>query len=283
MRRKNKIDKKYIVLIIIGSIILLLALFAFTLRDERKLNPVEKIIKDSVYFVTNIVTYPFDYIAKNINEFIVLKDVYKENEILKQNIDRYDYIYTQNQELKRQNDEMKKLLDIEYTIDEYDYINASIIERNLAYWYDTITINKGSSHGIEKNMAVITSNGLIGKVTKTSYFTSDVKLITSNNSNNKISVLISNKDKVSYGVLSGYDEEKNLLLIEGISDTTKIENDSLIYTSGLNNMLPSGILIGKVKTTTKDSYGLSIIVKATPSSNPNDLVMVSILKRKGEK
>ena len=71
-------------------------------------------------------------------------------------------------------------------------MNASVISRNVGYWFNTITINKGSHSGVEKDMVVINSKGLIGRVIKTTSFTSDVRLITTSDTNNKISVHVSN-------------------------------------------------------------------------------------------
>jgi len=158
-KNKRKLEAKYIILIIVGTIILLLSIYAYIIKDKRELNKFEQILKDSVLFVENIVLFPFRYVNDGIIEFINLKDVYKENEILKKNLDRYDMIYTQNQELKKQIEELKELTNIDYVLSDYEYLNAAVINRNLGYWYDTVTINKGSSDGIKKNMAVITSKG----------------------------------------------------------------------------------------------------------------------------
>jgi len=282
-KNKNKLETKYIILIVIGSIIILLSIYAYIIKDKRNLNKVEQILKDSVLFVENIVLSPFRYITKEINEFINLKDVYKENEILKKNLDRYDLIYTQNQELKKQIEELKEITNIDYVLTDYEYLNAAVINRNLGYWYDTITINKGEKDGIRKNMAVITSKGLVGKITKTTSFNSEVKLITSSNSNNRISVIIDNNGEKSYGILSGYDEKENLLTIEGISDNKEITKDAIAYTSGLNDLFPSGIRIGTVKQIEKDNYGLSRIVYIEPASKLGELNLVTVLKRKDDK
>jgi len=282
-KNKNKLETKYIILIVIGSIIILLSIYAYIIKDKRNLNKAEQILKDSVLFVENIVLSPFRYITKEINEFINLKDVYKENEILKKNLDRYDLIYTQNQELKKQIEELKEITNIDYFLTDYEYLNAAVINRNLGYWYDTITINKGEKDGIRKNMAVITSKGLVGKITKTTSFNSEVKLITSSNSNNRISVIIDNNGEKSYGILSGYDEKENLLTIEGISDNKEITKDAIAYTSGLNDLFPSGIRIGTVKQIEKDNYGLSRIVYIEPASKLGELNLVTVLKRKDDK
>lgn len=282
-KNKQKIETKYIILIIIGVVILLLSIYAYIIKDKRELNKVEKLLKDTVIMTENIVLFPIRYVTNGIIEFINLKDVYKENEILKKNLDRYDMIYTQNQELKKQIEELKELTNIDYVLTDYEYLNAAVINRNLGYWYDTITINKGSKDGIKKDMAVITSKGLVGKITKTTSFNSEVKLITSSNSNNRISVIIDNNGEKSYGILSGYDEKKNLLTVEGISDNKEIKENSIAYTSGLNDLFPSGIRVGIVKDVKKDNYGLSKIVYIEPVSNLGELNVVSILKRKDDK
>lgn len=281
-RRKN-LEPKYIILIIIGGVILLLSIFAFIIKDKRNLSKPEQILKDSIIFVENIVLWPFKYIGNEISELINLKDVYKENQILKSNLERYDLIYTQNNELKKEIKALKEEMNIDYMLTEYEYLKATVVNRNVGYWYDTITINKGSNDGIEKDMAVITSKGLIGKVTKTTNFNSDVKLITSNNSNNKISVIINNDGNELYGILNGYDNKNNTLSVEGISDNSEIKQDSIVYTSGLNDLFPSGIIIGKVKNVEKDNYGLSKNVNVTPTNNMSDITVVSILKRKDNK
>lgn len=45
---------------------------------------------------------------------------------------------------------MKEELNIEYTLSDYEYLNATVISRNIGYWYNIITIDKGSYNGVEK-------------------------------------------------------------------------------------------------------------------------------------
>ena len=279
----NRFETKYIILIIIGVLILLLSIYTYIIKDKRELNKIEQILKNSVLFVENIVLFPFRYVTNEVIEYINLKNVYEENKILKENLDRYDFIYTQNQELKKQIDELKEITGINYVLTDYEYLNAAVINRNLGYWYDTITINKGTKDGIKKDMTVITSNGLVGKITKTTSKNSEVKLITSSNSNNRISVIIDNNGVQSYGILSGYDEKYNLLTVEGISDNKEIPNDAIAYTSGLNDLFPAGIRIGVVKDVKKDNYGLSKIVYIEPADDIGKLNLVTVLKRKDDK
>ena len=281
-KKKNNIPKKYILVIIIILIIILLVIFSVTLKEDRKLNKVESLFKDGFTYIENIITYPFNYVSDNIKSYKKLKDVEKSNDVLETSIDRIDSIEAENIELRRQLDALKEELNINYTLSDYEYLNATVISRNVGYWYNKLTINKGSYNGVEKDMVVISSKGLIGRVVKTSTFTSDVRLITTSDTNNKISVHVSNGDNNLYGVINGYDYKKSVLELEGISNTKDVNVGDYVYTSGLGGIFPAGILIGTVTEITTDSYDLAKIMKVTPSVDFTDINHVSILKRKSD-
>ncbi len=281
-RKKQSISKKYILILIIILIILLLIIFSFTLKEDRKLSKAESLLKDGLTYSEKIITYPFNYIKENIKEYKKLKDVNKNNNILETSIDRIDSIEAENIELRRQLETLKEELNINYTLSDYKYLNATVVSRNVGYWHNKITINKGTYNGVEKDMVVISSKGLIGKVIKTSTFTSDVRLITTSDTSNKISVHISNGDNNLYGLINSYDYNKNVLELEGISNTKDVNIGDYVYTSGLGGVFPTGILIGIVEEITTDSYDLAKIIKVKPSADFNDINYVSILKRKSD-
>ena len=281
-RKKQSISKKYILILIIILIILLLIIFSFTLKEDRKLSKAESLLKDGLTYSEKIITYPFNYIKENIKEYKKLKDVNKNNNILETSIDRIDSIEAENIELRRQLEKLKEELNINYTLSDYEYLNATVVSRNVGYWHNKITINKGTYNGVEKDMVVISSKGLIGKVIKTSTFTSDVRLITTSDTSNKISVHISNGDNNLYGLINSYDYNKNVLELEGISNTKDVNIGDYVYTSGLGGVFPTGILIGIVEEITTDSYDLAKIIKVKPSADFNDINYVSILKRKSD-
>lgn len=281
-KKKKSIQKKYIVIIIIALIIVILAFFSLTLKEDRKLNPVESLIKDALTYTGKVICYPFNYINNKIDEYKELKNIKKENDILTTSIDRIDSIEAENIELRRQLESLKEELNIEYTLTDYEYLNATVISRNIGFWYNTITIDKGTYSGVQKDMVVINSKGLIGRVINTTAFTSNIKLITTSDTNNKISVHITSGGFDLYGLINNYNYETNTLEVEGISNTKDVNIGDFVYTSGLGGIFPSGILIGKVTEITTDSYDLAKIIKVTPSVDFTDINYVSILKRKSE-
>lgn len=277
-KRKKRLDKKNIILIIIVVLLILFVVFLKTFNDNKRNNFITSLIKDSVVSIQKVIYTPFNYISKTINNYSDLVDIKKEYDILKKNVDKIDALETENIELRKEIESLKKELDIDYVLSDYESMNATIVSRNVSSWYNTITIDKGTYSGVEVDMVVVNSSGLIGKIINTTTFTSTVKLITTTSSNNKISVAITNDDNKLYGLINGY--SKNLLEVEGISNTDEVRIGDKVYTSGLGGLFPSGILIGTVDSISTDEYDLAKIIKVTPSANFNDLNYVSVLKRK---
>lgn len=214
------------------------------------------------YYLKDLIIYPV--LALNDNDSI---DYSKE--LLMQIIN----------ELRSDLASIKELNNIKTVNSEFEFINASVIERNRMYWFNSLKLDKGTSDGIEVDMAVINENGLIGRINKVSKYTSEVKLITTNDVNNKISVVIINGEEKTYGIMSGYDNTQDCLLITLTNKNIEIKNDSVVQTSGMGGIFPSGILIGKVVNSTLDKYEVSKIVSVKPVISFNNLKYVSVLKR----
>ena len=279
-KKKKDIPKKYIVIFIIALIIIIFVIFSFTLKEDRKLSKVESFFKDALVYTEKIISYPVRLISSKITDYNELKNVEEDNDVLESSLDRVSSIEAENMELRRELEKLKEELNIEYNLIDYEYLNATVVTRNVGFWYNTITIDKGTYNGVEKDMVVINSKGLIGKVIKTSTFTSDVRLITTSDTNNKISVHISNGVYNLYGLINSYDYSDNYLEVEGISNTKDVRVGDYVYTSGLGGIFPSGILIGTVSEISTDSYDLAKIIRVTPAVDFTDINYVSILKRK---
>lgn len=255
MKKKN-IKKRKKLIITFSIIILFFISIAFTIKDNRNLTQLEKILKNSISFINKITLYPF----KNSNE-----------------LNTKNTNQTEIDNLKKEIQELKDSLELNTLISDYEKINATVINRNLGYWYDTVIIDKGSSSGIKENMAVTTKQGLIGKIIKTTRNTSTVKLLTSD-TNNKVSIQIKTKEGYLYGILNSKTDD-NYYIVEGISNTRNLDIGSLVSTTGKGDIFPSGILIGEVFEINKDNFDLEAIIKVKPSINIDNFNYVTVLRR----
>ena len=260
MLKKNKNNKK-IYIIVISIVIFLLLLISLCIN--RNGNYKGNIFKDGAILIQKIVIKPFTMLNKDKGM--------KQNEsyLIQKNV---------NASLEKEIQELKDALELNKTLTEYTPINATILSRNRSYWFNTITIDKGLSSGIKKNMAVITKNGLIGKITKTSDNSSEVKLITSDDINFKVSVAIKTNEVDNYAILNGYDKSTGLIKASGIDKTTEVKKDDIVLTSGLGEIFPGGIYVGVVDKVESDKYNLSKIIYVKTMQNFNDIHYVTVLK-----
>ena len=276
-KRKNNSKKKYIIAISIFVVIIFA--IVVNLNPNRNLTFVEKAFKDGVLFVEKIIKYPFNYLNDVNNKRKEKKEMYNEYSRLKEQVESFDSLISEKQELEKQLSDLKKLMDINSNLNGYIPINATVINRNIDYFSQELTIDKGSNDGILEGMSVTVNSGLIGKIVKTTNFTSTVRLLTYENPPEKLSVKIKLEDKYVYGLLVGYNKDNQTYKIEGISENDDIEINSYVTTTGLGNNFPSGILIGKVSGVTTDSFDLTKIVEVKSDVEFNDLVYVRVLKR----
>lgn len=243
------------------------------------MNKKNKAYKGTVIVFLLIVFFGMLYLSfnKNINiSLTYLKDIiYKpftditnnKSDIIGKNI---------NSELVDENNSLKNIASIENSLSDFKKINATIIERNNSFWLDSMTLNKGKKDGVDIGMAVVVGEGLIGRISTITNNTSKVKLITSGDNNNKISVKFKNGDKYVYKIL---ELEGESLVIKGIDNNINIGTNIPVLTSGLSDIYPSGIIIGTIFKTENDKYNVSKKLYVKSKVDFENLRFVTILER----
>ncbi|EMT46336.1 rod shape-determining protein MreC [Anoxybacillus flavithermus] len=271
------LNKRLIILLV--SLMILVALIGFSLKDRSELTWMEKFVKDTVVFMQSIVHKPAQLVAgffENVND---LRHTYEENKRLKAHLEQYVLLQSEVESLKKENERLRELLDKKESLRDFVAIQATVVGRNPDRWEETLIVNKGSQHGVEKNMAVITPQGLIGKVRSVSPFSATVQLLSAKDRQNRISAFIQGDENV-FGLIEGYDEEREALLLKRIPYDAKIKKGQRVFTSGLGGIFPKGLFIGEVEEVVADEYGLTQIAYIKPAANFYDIDDVIIVKRK---
>ncbi len=278
-RKKQKEKRNKIIIICTLVFCLIIGFIVNILVTDRNLTIFEKTIKDSILTVQKVFSFPIDFITNKISTNNEKNKMYEKYLELENQVKENEKYKVENEELKKQLEDMKKLLDINETIAEYTFLNANVISRNLDYWSDTIVINKGEHDGVTKDMPVVIGTNLIGKVISTTTFNSTVRLITATDVVDKISVKIKNNDSYVYGILNGYNKENNTYTIEGISQSIKIENGSTVTTTGMGDIFPAGIVIGKITGINTDNFDLSNVLEMQSDVDFDNINYVTVLRR----
>lgn len=261
---KNKKTKKRNLIILSVVIVAIIALIS-SIQLNRANFFGEGLVKSVIMTIDKIVMYPFTALngEKNVDQ--------SESYLIQKNV---------NASLEKEIQELKEVLDLKTTLTEYTPINATILSRNKNYWFNQIMIDKGSKDGIKKDMAVITKHGLVGKISRVYSHYSEIKLITCDDVNFKVSVAIQTNSGDSYAILNGYDAKRELVTVTGVDKMSDVKKGDTITTSGLGGMFPSGIYIGVVEEVKDDKYDLSKTLYIKTSQDFNNIHYVTVLKEK---
>ena len=266
---------KKVILLLVGMVFLV-ALISFSLRDRTNATLPEQIIKDTVGVAQSIVAKPANYITGIFNNIDSLLNTYEENKRLKARLEDFAAVQAEALVLKSENEKLMELSKAE-SLKAFNPIQATVIARNPDQWEEKIILDKGSSHGVEKNMAVMTAKGLVGKITLVTPFTSEVELLYTNNPNYRVSAMVLG-EKEAYGLIEGFDKERNELIMKRIDSSLTVKEGEKVVSSGLGGIFPKGVPIGEITEVSTDD-GLTKLAYVKPSADFSILENVVIAKR----
>lgn len=280
----GKMDSNKRIIIAITLILLVIFLISFSAmkRDEaRQTGAVQSTTNDFVGTVDKAVALPVKGVRSVTDAIGDLFKTYDENAKLKKRLDSYAVIQGENSNYKKENTDLKKQLDMTSTLANYDKITGSVISRSPDTWQNIIIIDQGQNTGVEVDMPVMGSEGLIGRVIEVNKLSSKVELLTSNNQSvNKYPVMITpSKGDISYGLLSDYDEKTGYFVVKQLTTLTGIKKGDQVSTSGLGGNSPSGLLIGEVVSVKNNGFGLDKEVYIKPTNSMYDIPFVTVVKR----
>jgi rod shape-determining protein MreC len=236
---KKGAKQKFSLFFLISLSILVITLDRFSLPF---ILSTRAVLNDLVYKVTVVVSAP----GKFLNHLGKVKtnhlNIVSKNKILKEEIrilksEQYDSIF-----LKTENKYLKKTLSIDNATTDIEdiVISAKVILDQESPYLKSLLVNKGRKHGIIKGMSVFSKGYLIGRIIESNFLTARILLITDLNS--KIPVIIQDSD--INAILAGAGKKTNLSL-EYVPDNFLPKPNKIIYTSGKDGTLSSGIPIAQ--------------------------------------
>lgn len=260
-------NKKIVVLLI--SLIVFVALMGLTLMRTGMTTP-EKVIKDTVTWTQGIFYRPAQQIAGFIQDIRDLRGLYEENRVLKATLSNYAKDTMRLNKLESENKNLKELLeftDRQKNLDNYKYHVAQVLSISPDPYNGRVNINLGSRDGIRENMAVISTEGLVGRVESVSELSASVQLLTeldaTNNESKAISATVKGKER-SFGIIQSYDPITQNLVMTNIEQTDELEVGDTVITSGMGLVFPQGIEIGTVVAKEDGDFGINYVAQVEP-------------------
>lgn len=257
--------------VLIIAVLLAIPLFSINMQQASKNEPW---ILVPFYFLSGQSQDLFSSFSSGVRSttslYLDLINIKKENIGLKDELSQLKAQLSATTELQLENNRLTQLLDFKQKTN-MDLLAARIIGRDLFPGYNTVTINRGSNHGVTKNMATITVSGVVGYTIHVEASTSQVLLLTDRYA--VVDALVQNSR--ARGLIQGH--QRDSCQLHHLKRTDAVEVGDLVVTSGLDNTFPKGFPVGHVTSVEQDRYGLRQIVIVEPVVNPSTLEEVFVV------
>ncbi len=252
--------------------ILILSFILMTVNFKREQGPFS--LESLVLWIFSpfqvLFTRAIQSVSNVFDHYVFVVNVSRENEVLRQEIDRLVREKNELLEQLQRQDRVMKLLDYK-ELNERKAVVATVIGRDATQWSKVVFINKGTEDGINENLAVVTDAGVIGHILQAAAETSKVLLITDSRSSVDA---IFRRTRIS-GVVAGTGEE--ICDMKYVPITAGVNTGDVIISSGLGGIFPKGLMIGTVTQVVKKKQGLFQDITVKPSSDLSRLEEVLVL------
>ena len=169
----------------------------------------------------------------------------QENEQLKERLTQVETELHAARQAAVENERLKALLNLNEQ-SQIKSVAASVIARDPSVWFNTITINRGSTSGVELNMPVVTAGGIVGRIITVGPWSSQVMLITDEKAGAG-AVGGQLGDSGALGSVRGRaDLGVSLIEMRYVSGLEKVEAGDYVMTTGQDGIYPPGLNVGRV-------------------------------------
>ena len=234
----------------------------------------------------NTVASPFRAVSISVANWISDKRNYyedttalkEENEALKRQIAEMEAAVRQGETDSQENAFLRELLDLrKQRRDLSDFETATVMERSVTNWTSSLTLNKGSVHGVEVGDCVIDGRGnLVGRISEAGYDWSTVLTVVDTDTSLGARVYRTQDIGIANGDFALMGE--GLLRLDSLPVSCQLLEGDLIVTSGLGGYLPPDLVIGSVTSLQADDSDTAVYAVLTPAAELDSLTEVCIIK-----
>ena len=180
------------------------------------------------------------------------------------------------EEMKRENEQLKELVNLQEANEEMEFAFASVISRGNEPWSNTLGLDKGSIDGVKVGDPVITKDSfLIGHVTKVGATWCTVTTILDITTN--VGARLSSSREVGVTECTAELSEKGLCSVSYLPAESGVSRGEIVITSGLSGYYPEGLIIGEVESVSQADDGLSSEAVVRPAADVNEVKDVFVI------
>jgi rod shape-determining protein MreC len=202
--------------------------------------------------------------------YIFLANLRGENRQLQEEISRLKQENNDLRESAQGFERLRNLLLLKERV-PLTMITAEVLSSSPSAWLRTTVINKGERDGVKKDMPVVTWEGVVGRILRTSPHTAVVLLVIDRNS--AVDALIQRTR--TQGIVEG--EGGSRCSVRYVPRGEDVQVGDTIITSGMEGIFPKGLSLGEVARVVKKDYGLFQEIEIAPSVHFSRLEEVMVI------
>ena len=199
-----------------------------------------------------------------------------ENEQLKERLAKAEAELHAARQAEAENERLKGLLGLNEQIDVKS-VPARVIARDPSIWFNTITINRGSTSGVSVNMPVVTSGGVVGRVITVSPWAAQVMLLTDEKAGAGAVVGQLGQSGALGSVRGRADLGVGVIEMRYVSGLEQVEVGDYVMTTGQDGIYPPGLNIGKIVDVKKGTATQAHQILIQPGAQLDHLEEVAVL------
>lgn len=203
------------------------------------------------------------------------KELETELETVNGELGRLRIIVNNLRDLEYENEQLRHALDFKKK-SHFDVVAARVVRRNPTTWWQTVEIDAGSKRGIGTQLAVLSNEGLVGKIDRIDNGgeRSSVLLLT----DEKCQVAARVEGSPEVGILSGqrggFDGDP-MLRLRFLSPNAAVRSGQRVFTTGRGGIFQANVLLGTIVSVEKGALDSEALVR--PSVNFADLGAVFVV------
>ena len=210
-----------------------------------------------------------------VRDYFDLVNVRRDNDRLKAELAQLKTNQSRLVELETENRHLSDLLDLRDVLGG-NSIAANVIGSDANGFARTLVISQGTSSGLRPGMAVLSFQGVVGKVIAVSPHAARVLIIDDHNS-----ALDSFDQRTrSRGIVAGVVDDG--LTMKYVERSQDVRPGDVIVTSGLDGIFPRGLRIGTIKSVRGEGPGMFLNVTITPAVDFRGLEQVLVVTQMPE-
>lgn len=242
-------------------------------RAPRNYHAIDRAILKIMAPIQEGISLALDSIIDGFQNYVFLKGTRQENILLIEENRKLAAEISSLREAEQENKRLKSLLAFQEKL-ALKKVVARVIARDISTDFRSIRINRGENAGIKRDMAVVTHEGIVGRILRVDQNIADV--VTLLDLQSAVDVIVERSR--ARGVVEGLTEDTAQLKFALRTDD--IQPDDLLISSGLGGIFPKGIPVGKVIQVKKKKFGISQEVEVRPTVDFSRLEEVIVITEK---